>query len=184
MTASDELATKAATILTQFLPANASGLQYACPSTDAEIRSLMLVKQLYDVMKNVFTSSWLCSAATAILSGITKRDFTVETEDVRAAWNALSCDLVIDGSPNVLGLLSGEIGEGEVKRRRQLRAVFAKVWKDLENKVVWQDAVFLLGIPFRSVFPFSFSSLMVSLTDLSQYLDTFPRRTCIVGRSA
>lgn len=114
-----------------------------------QIRRLSLIRKLWSVSKNVFSTPWLSSPAEAILIAILKRDFCISDATVRGAWSKLCAELASTGVPGLLEIVCVQSEHRrEIEIKRQLWSVLAKTWEESEDRFTWQDAVSFLGVPF------------------------------------
>lgn len=141
LTASSAFAKRVAAVVTHFLPADLSG---------ATVHHLSLLKKLWNVLKNIFSSSWLHSPAEIILAAVLMRHFSFEDDNVKIAWSELCADLISAGIPSVLHVVSSrsELGQG-LEVTRQLWAVLAKAWQNPNEGVPWGNVAAFLAIPYR-----------------------------------
>ncbi|OCH86877.1 hypothetical protein OBBRIDRAFT_837831 [Obba rivulosa] len=154
-------AQKAVTIIVNFL-ADPSLNATKLPSSHTQLSVLVLGKQLWKVMRNVFAPSWLTVAAESILTAVLKRKFDLQDAAVREVWSKLCAALVIASEPELLAKLTSDSEErGEADVRYHLWTVVAESWKSSEPSPSWQDTVKLLGVPLVSTRVVSESALEV-----------------------
>lgn len=141
LTASSAFAKQVASVVIQFLPADPSG---------ATVHHLSLLKKLWNVLKNIFSSSWLHSPAEIILAAVLMRQFSFGDDNVKTAWSELCADLISAGIPSVLHVVSSrsELGQG-LEVTRQLWTVLAKAWQNPNEGVPWGNVPAFLAIPYR-----------------------------------
>jgi hypothetical protein len=141
LTASSSFARRVASIITHFFPADLSG---------ANINHLTLLKKLWNVLKNIFSSLWLESPAEIILAAVLMRQFSFQDEQVKIGWSELCADLISVGIPSLLHIIHSrsEFKQG-LEVTRQLWTVLAKAWHDPDEGVPWGNLVAFLAIPYR-----------------------------------
>ncbi|RDB15276.1 hypothetical protein Hypma_004793 [Hypsizygus marmoreus] len=143
LTATTSFAGRVASIVTRFL------VQTDDPN--GQVRRITLVKKLWAVMKNIFSSTWLPPPAEIILAASLKLHFSLLDENLTTAWSQLCADLISVGIPTILHLVStrSESKEGQ-EVTRQLWIVLARSWQRPDDDVHWEDLVSFLMIPFKS----------------------------------
>ncbi|KAG5644893.1 hypothetical protein DXG03_007445 [Asterophora parasitica] len=116
---------------------------------DTQVRRLIVVKKLWGVMKNVYSHSWL--PAETILAAVTRIQFSLGNESVRAAWSQLCADLISVGVPSLLHVITARSEKGEGQEvTRQLWAVLARDWQVSSGGTHWEELASFLGIPFKA----------------------------------
>lgn len=113
-----------------------------------QCNTLTLTKQLWLVVKNVFTEPWLQSNSGSVLAAILQQKFDLDVGAVRTVWGELCAALVSAGNPGLLARLAVEDaiqGEAEVKRHLWTTLADAQL---LRNGSQWDDFVPLLTMPF------------------------------------
>jgi hypothetical protein len=118
--------------------------------TEDQIHHLSLVKQLWTVMKNVFSAAWTPDPAETILATILEHNHDISDARVKSIWSNLCSDLVTACDPAFLvSLCIQNEHRRETKLKRQLWTILAKVWQSSGVKFTWQDAVLFLAIPLE-----------------------------------
>ncbi|KAG6829469.1 hypothetical protein H0H92_004431 [Tricholoma furcatifolium] len=138
LTAATSFASQIANVVTRFVAPS--------QETSVQVQRLTLVKRLWGVMKNVFSTSWL--PAERILAGVLKVTFSLDDEDVRGAWSDLCTDLISVGVPTLLHVIS--TGSEGLMVTRHLWTVLARTWQTPDENAHWEELVSFLVIPFRS----------------------------------
>lgn len=118
-----------------------------CEDAGAQAQRLILVKKLWSVMKNVYSSSWLPPTAEIILAALLELELPLDNDDVREAWSQLCAKLVSVGIPTLLHVVATR---SESKRGLEITR---QLWRTLATQDVgidmhWEDAVSLLVLPF------------------------------------
>ncbi|KAF9465829.1 hypothetical protein BDZ94DRAFT_1253286 [Collybia nuda] len=141
LTASSVFAKRVASIMAQFLPEDLSG---------TTVNHLDLLKKLWNVVKNIFSSSWLHSPAEIILATVLMRQFSFQDNNVKSAWSELCADLISAGIPSILHVVSSrsDLGQG-LEMTRQLWTVLAKAWQTSDEGLPWGNVAAFLAIPYR-----------------------------------
>lgn len=133
------------TVITDFLSWKPSS-----GGEDVQSSTLALTKQLWKVMENIFTVSWLMPVAKSILIAVLKEEYDLHHEDVKQAWSGLCATLISASTPEFLaGLVVRNSYQSEMYLRRYLWSVLAETWKSIEPIPAWQDTVTLLVLPFQ-----------------------------------
>jgi hypothetical protein len=110
-------------------------------------RALSVVKQLWNVIKNVFSVSLLTVIAEKVLAAILERRYDLSDEEVKTAWSVLCSDLMLTGDPALSVSLHAqdEHGrEGGVRRHLWLR-----VAKMIPDRWSWQDLTSFARVPLQ-----------------------------------
>ncbi|KAI0917111.1 hypothetical protein AcW1_007609 [Taiwanofungus camphoratus] len=133
------------TVITDFLSWKPSS-----GGEDVQSSTLALTKQLWKVMENIFTVSWLMPVAKSILIAVLKEEYDLHHEDVKQAWSGLCATLISASTSEFLaGLVVRNSYQSEMYLRRYLWSVLAETWKSIEPIPAWQDTVTLLVLPFQ-----------------------------------
>ncbi|KAG6887993.1 hypothetical protein C0992_009973 [Termitomyces sp. T32_za158] len=135
---SRSFASQIADIVTRFLVQS--------QEVSVQVHRLVVVKQLWSVMKNVFATSWL--PAEKIVASVIKVNFFLEEEHIKAAWSDLCSDLISVGIPTLLHVMS--TGSEGQKVTRQLWTVLARTWQVPDEKAHWDELISFLAIPLKS----------------------------------
>ncbi|GBE84841.1 hypothetical protein SCP_0700210 [Sparassis crispa] len=148
LTTASSFANRAVTIITDFLLFNYHGSSDSSQLCDRQCARLTLVRQLWRVMKNVFTTSWLIPTATSILTSVLKQEYKIDREDVKVAWSGLCAALISASEPDLLGrLVIGNESQRTTELIRHLWNVSASKWTTIDPKPSWQDTVSFLVVP-------------------------------------
>jgi hypothetical protein len=113
-------------------------------------RALSVVKQLWSVIKNVFSASLLAVIAEKVLAAILERRYDLSDEKVKTAWSVLCSDLMLTGDPALSVSLHArdEHGrEGGVRRHLWLRV--AKMLPSFDDRWPWQDLTSFARVPLQ-----------------------------------
>ncbi|OJA17203.1 hypothetical protein AZE42_00201 [Rhizopogon vesiculosus] len=152
LTTSADLAEQSALIVTGFIPqtsGHAEGPPVVLIAT--QVRALAAIAQLWSVMKNVFASLCISTAAKTILTDLLKHDFLLTDEGVRARWSKLCADLMVAAMPSCIyefrTLTSSQATE---KIARELWSLVAQSLLSQSEMLCWLDNVKLLVIPLGS----------------------------------
>ncbi|OAX38765.1 hypothetical protein K503DRAFT_740676 [Rhizopogon vinicolor AM-OR11-026] len=152
LTTSADLAEQSALIVTGFIPQtlrHAEGPPVVLIAT--QVRALAAIAQLWSVMKNVFASLCISTAAKTILTDLLKHDFLLTDEGVRARWSKLCADLMVAAMPSCIyefrTLTSSQATE---KIARELWSLVAQSLLSQSEMPCWLDNVKLLIVPLGS----------------------------------
>jgi hypothetical protein len=114
---------------------------------DVQLGGLSVVKQLWNVMSNVFSASLLSVLAEKILAYILQQDYDLLDEKVNRVWSALCSDLMITGDPTFLVLIHAQDEHQKEKEvKRQLWSILAKVLPSFPERFTWQGIISFLLI--------------------------------------
>ena len=89
-------------LLFQFLPDPLALLSGEAESVEIQAQSLVISRQLWMVVQDVFPQSWLKPVATSFLTAIFQRAFYIADRGVLTNWSLLCSTLIVVGIPNVL----------------------------------------------------------------------------------
>ncbi|EJF63296.1 hypothetical protein DICSQDRAFT_160507 [Dichomitus squalens LYAD-421 SS1] len=120
------------------------------PENVVQRRVLCLCSQLWNVMKNVFSDSWLSSASGSLLGSVVRHTFDFSLEDVKTAWSQLRSFLVSANAPDLIGRLVAETKKHQaVDIQRGLWLLAADTWISRDPVPSWTNSVEFLTIPLR-----------------------------------
>ncbi|KDQ62521.1 hypothetical protein JAAARDRAFT_66222 [Jaapia argillacea MUCL 33604] len=130
------------------------------PAPEQQCSLLSIVYKLWSVMQNVYSASWISTAAGPILSTLLQRELSISDHKVKDAWSKLCSSLLLAGSPNLLDSLSTQTDEGaEVLLKKSLWSVLARTWDGFAKSITWEGAVALIVIPVHGGLDMSESEL-------------------------
>ncbi|KAG2151294.1 hypothetical protein DEU56DRAFT_777115 [Suillus clintonianus] len=153
LTTSADFAEEAALVVVGFIPETPENPEEtdSMLSVMAQVRALAAITQLWSVMKNVFASQSLSTAAKIILTNLLKHDFCLSNESVRDQWSKLCADLVVAAMPlwtqELFALTSSQMTETIT---RQLWLLVAQSLVSQSEISCWRDIVKLLVVPLGS----------------------------------
>jgi hypothetical protein len=112
--------------------------------------ALSVVKQLWNVIKNVFSASSLTVIAEKVSAAILERKYDLSDEKVKTAWSVLCSDLMLTGDPALSVSLHAQNEHGrEGGVRRQLWLRVAKMLPSFDDKWSWQDLTSFARVPLQ-----------------------------------
>jgi len=113
-----------------------------------QVRALAAITQLWFVMKNVFASVCISTAAQVILTDLLKYDFRLTDESVRDRWSKLCADLMVTVMPSCVhefrALTSSQATENIA---RELWSLVAQSLLSQSTMHRWLDIVKLIAVP-------------------------------------
>ncbi|KAH9955132.1 hypothetical protein BC827DRAFT_887377 [Russula dissimulans] len=105
-TGSADFGLRLSSLLSQFLPESCVPLSGEADSIEIQSQSLVILKQLWVVVQNIFSRTWLTPVASAFLTAILQRTFYLANREVLANWSLLCSALIVVGIPNVSEFIS------------------------------------------------------------------------------
>ena len=129
-------------------------LQGSSPTTVGTIseqrNALSVVKQLWNIMKNVFSTSLLTVIAEQVLAAILELHYDLSDEEVKSAWSMLCSDFILAGDPVFLLSLHAQ-GEHQKEDgiKRHLWSILAKILPSLEERWTWQNLALFSLVPLK-----------------------------------
>ncbi|KAI0632232.1 hypothetical protein C8Q77DRAFT_1197483 [Trametes polyzona] len=145
--------TKAVSIVSGFLEwqpletANASSL----PVYERQRRALSTCRQLWGVMRNVFSEAWLSSAAESLITTVLQHGYDLSNGNVKSAWSELCSALVLACAPALMARLVVEDDEHRLMDiKRELWRVTARQWPSINPYPSVEETVTFLAIPLRN----------------------------------
>ena len=105
-TASGDFGPRLSSFLSQLLPDPLVPLSGEAESIEIQLQSLIISKQLWIVVQDVFPQSCLGSVASSFLTAILRRAFYLADQGVLTNWSLLCSTLIVVGIPNVVESIS------------------------------------------------------------------------------
>jgi hypothetical protein len=138
-------------VTTFLLPSCSSASEELLTDATKQFRQLSIGRQLWTVMKNVFSPRWLAAPADSILATVVKQEWLLSDSTVNSAWIKLCSSMILSDIPSLSSLVdllsSNQI---DVGARRQLWTAVAHLWQ-APREENWYDGVSFLVIPLMLV---------------------------------
>jgi len=119
-TDSADFGPRLSSFFSQLLPDPLVPLSGEAESIEIQLQSLIISKQLWIVVEDVFPQSCLGSVASSFLMAILRRTFYLADQGVLTNWRLLCSTLIVVGIPNVVESISHQdeaLRAPEVKRQ-------------------------------------------------------------------
>lgn len=108
-------------LLSQFLPDTSIPLSGDAESIAIQLKSLVVLRHLWEVARSIFPHPWLITVASSLLVATLQRTFHLADQDILRDWTLLCSALIVVGIPNVFELIQHQDDElGGLEIRRQL----------------------------------------------------------------
>ena len=105
-TPSVDFSLQLSSLLSQLLPEPCVLLPGEATAIKDQIRSLVISKQLWVVVQNTFSQTWLAPVASSFLVAIMQRTFYLADQEVLTNWSLLCSTLITAGIPDALDSIS------------------------------------------------------------------------------
>jgi hypothetical protein len=156
-TGSADFGLRLSSLLSQFLPESCVPLSGEADSIEIQSQSLVILKQLWVVVQNIFSRTWLTPVASAFLTAILQRTFYLANREVLANWSLLCSALIVVGIPNVSEFISHQDEtQSALEIKRHLWRLVA-THGDSSKPINWQDSISSL------VFPIGWATMTLTL---------------------
>lgn len=133
------------------------------PDHQGSSARLHAAKQLWAVMKLVFSAQWLSETSQTLLRHLITDERFVRLRQMREAWNELCCDFVTAADPSFLGLLEAEAASERQKQAiRELWFAAVPCWEHETSQAQWMFFLGFLLLPVGYVAFFVLALLVLT----------------------
>lgn len=147
LTASADFGPRLSSFLSQLLPDPLVPLSGGAESIVIQLQSLIISKQLWVVIQDVFPQTRLESIASSFLTAILRREFYLADQGVLTNWSLLCSTLIVVGIPKVLEAISHlDEAQRALEVKRQLWRLVATHCDSL-NPIGLQNLIPILVFP-------------------------------------
>jgi len=146
-TSSADFGLRLSSLLSQFLPESCVPLSGEADSVEIQFQSLVILKQLWIVVQNIFSRTLLTPVASSFLTTILQRVFYLADQEVLTNWSLLCSALIVVGIPNVFEFISHQDEtQSALEIKRHLWRLVATNG-DSSKPPNWKNSVSILCFP-------------------------------------